>query len=108
MAYPIVKMSLRPQSKRSGCLWSSRSGIKSWGSRGNLCCVAWLYGVKKLEVSLCPMRRNKVMLVWKASRPHHTTVEVPMAYTAEVVVSSRVQKSTQLFDSVYEVSTLLN
>ena len=46
------------------------------------------------------MRRNKAMLVWKASRPHHMTMKVLMTYTVEVVVSSRVQKSTQLFDSV--------
>ena len=53
----------------------------------------------KWEVSLCPVRHNKVVLMWKASRLDCTIEEVPVAYIAKVVVSSRVQKSAQLSDS---------
>ena len=30
-----------------------------------------------------PVRHNKAMLVWEASRPNHTAKEVLMAYTVE-------------------------
>ena len=46
------------------------------------------------------MRRNKVVLVWEASRLDHMVVEVLVAYTVELVVSSKVQKSTQPSDSI--------
>ena len=48
---------------------------------------------------MCPVRHNKAMLMWKASRLDCTIEEVPVAYIAKVVVSSRVQKSAQLSDS---------
>ena len=37
----------------------------------------------KSEVSLCPMRHNKAVLVWEASRPNHMTGKVLMTYTVE-------------------------
>ena len=46
------------------------------------------------------MQHNKIVLAWKASRPDHTVDEVLVTYTAKVVVSSRVQKSAQLSDSI--------
>ena len=55
---------------------------------------------RKSEVSLYPVRHNKTVLAWKTSRPDHTVDEVLVAYTAKVVVSSRVQKSAQLSDNI--------
>ena len=37
----------------------------------------------KSEVSLCPVRHNKEMLVWEASKPDHMAEEVLVAYTSE-------------------------
>ena len=51
----------------------------------------------KQEVSLCPVRCGKTMLMQKVCRPDHMTDEVPVTYTThEAMVGSRVQKSVQL------------
>ena len=55
----------------------------------------------KQEASLCSVQLGKAVLMQEACRPNHMTDEVPVAYTAcEAMVGSRVQKSTQLSDSV--------
>ena len=62
--------------------------------------MAALWRNMKQGASLFPMRRGKTVLMQKVSRPDHMTYEVPVAYTTyEVMVGSRVQKSTQLSDS---------
>ena len=55
----------------------------------------------KQKASLCPVRCGKAVLMQEACRLDHMIVKVLVAYTAhEVMVGSRVQKFTQLFDSV--------
>ena len=63
--------------------------------------MAALWQNMKQEASLCSVQLGKAVLMQEACRPNHMTDEVPVAYTAcEAMVGSRVQKSTQLSDSV--------
>ena len=58
----------------------------------------------KQKVSLCPMRHNKAVLVWEASKPDYTTEEVLVAYTIEEDKKGESQYVVELVDDAWETS----
>ena len=58
----------------------------------------------KLEVVMCLVLHNTIVLVWAMGKSNHTAEETSVAYTSEVNKKGKSQQAMELADDALEAS----